>query len=75
MMLFNFYGNLLYFLQKLLINSFNCLFSFRMTVIGAFTVPHDAELQIKEHVVLYDSNTCLLKDKSEYLPIKNESRW
>jgi len=46
-----------------------------MTVIGAFTVPHGAELQTKEHVVLYDSNTCLLKDKSEYLPIKNESRW
>ena len=39
-----------------------------MTMIGAFTVPHDAELQTKEHV-LYESNTSLLKDKSEYLPI------
>jgi len=32
--------------------------------IGAFTVPHDAELQTMEHVVVYDSNTSLLKDKT-----------
>ncbi|KAJ7373989.1 Serine/threonine/tyrosine-interacting-like protein 1 [Desmophyllum pertusum] len=32
--------------------------------IGAFTVPHDAELQTKEHVVVYDSNTSSLKDKN-----------
>ena len=37
--------------------------------IGAFTVPHDAELQTKEHVVVYDSNTGSLKDKSELVPI------
>ena len=34
-MYFNFYGTLLYFYfqQKLLINSFNCLFPFRMTLV------------------------------------------
>lgn len=30
---FNFYGTLLYFQQKLLINSFNCLFPCRMTLV------------------------------------------
>ncbi|XP_068747590.1 serine/threonine/tyrosine-interacting-like protein 1 isoform X2 [Montipora capricornis] len=32
--------------------------------IGAFTVPHDAELETKEHVVVYDSKTSSLKDKN-----------
>lgn len=32
--------------------------------IGAFLVPHEAELQTKEHVVIYDSNTSSLKDKN-----------
>jgi len=32
--------------------------------IGAFTVPHDAELETREHVVVYDSNTSTLKDKN-----------
>ena len=35
--------------------------------IGAFKVPNDAELETKEHVVVYDSNTSSLKDKSELL--------
>ncbi|KAL9980768.1 hypothetical protein ACROYT_G009406 [Oculina patagonica] len=34
--------------------------------IGAFTVPPDAELQTKEHVIVYDSNTSSIKDKSGY---------
>ena len=33
--------------------------------IGAFTIPNDAELETKEHVVIYDSNTSSLKDKSK----------
>lgn len=32
--------------------------------IGAFTVPDDAELETKELVVIYDSNTSSLKDKN-----------
>lgn len=32
--------------------------------IGAFLVPYEAELQTKEHVVIYDSNTFSLKDKN-----------
>ncbi|KAL9980750.1 hypothetical protein ACROYT_G009387 [Oculina patagonica] len=32
--------------------------------IGAFTVPPDAELQTKEHVIVYDSNTSSIKDKN-----------
>ncbi|CAH3042069.1 unnamed protein product [Porites evermanni] len=32
--------------------------------IGAFTVPNDAELETKEHVVIYDSSTSSLKDKN-----------
>jgi len=32
--------------------------------IGAFTVLHDAELETREHVVVYDSNTGTLKDKN-----------
>ncbi|EDO47392.1 predicted protein [Nematostella vectensis] len=31
--------------------------------IGAFTVPYDAELETKIHVVVYDSNTTSTKDK------------
>lgn len=32
--------------------------------IGAFTVPSDAELETKQHVVVYDSTTSSLKDKN-----------
>ncbi|KAL9980772.1 hypothetical protein ACROYT_G009410 [Oculina patagonica] len=32
--------------------------------IGAFTVPFDAKLQTKEHVIVYDSNTSSIKDKN-----------
>ncbi|XP_078362303.1 serine/threonine/tyrosine-interacting-like protein 1 isoform X1 [Oculina patagonica] len=32
--------------------------------IGAFTVPPDAELQTKEHVIVYDNNTSSIKDKN-----------
>lgn len=32
--------------------------------IGAFLVPYEAELQTKEHVVIYDSNTSSLKEKN-----------
>ncbi|XP_078361505.1 eukaryotic translation initiation factor 3 subunit C-like [Oculina patagonica] len=32
--------------------------------IGAFTVPPEAELQTKEHVIVYDSNTSSIKDKN-----------
>ena len=49
---------------KIIITSFK-LFVSLQNDIGAFTVPHDAELQTKEHVVVYDSNTGSLKDKSE----------
>lgn len=35
--------------------------------IGAFTVPPDAELETKEHVIIYDSNTSsLIKDKNSF---------
>lgn len=37
--------------------------------IGAFLVPYEAELQTKEHVVIYDSNTFSLKDKSEFFDL------
>ena len=45
-----------------------CLF-YVQNDIGAFIVPHDAELETKEHVVVYDSNTSSLKDKSGSLKI------
>lgn len=47
-------------------NLFSCLL-YVQNDIGAFTVPHDAELETKEHVMVYDSNTSSLKDKSESL--------
>ena len=42
-------------------------FNFLQNDIGAFTVPSDAELETKQHVVVYDSTTSSLKDKSECL--------
>lgn len=61
--------HLLTHITILLSGVFSVLFTTIQNDIGAFLVPHEAELQTKEHVVIYDSNTSSLKDKSEFFDL------